>query len=67
MTGVTVLLWSGWELKVPTVLVLLFPWGVLCRFRASVELAGLNLRAQNLEFGKPRCLKVTAGMVSVAR
>lgn len=43
------------------------PREALCRFRESIEWTVLNLRAQDLEFGKQWRLKVPAGMVAVAR
>lgn len=43
------------------------PWEALCRFRESIELTRVNLRAQDLEFEKWQHLKVTVGMVGVAR
>lgn len=43
------------------------PWEVLCRIRESIELTALDLSTQDLEFGKRWHLKVTVGMVGVAR
>ena len=48
-------------------LVLCSPWEAQHRVRESVELTVLNLRAQDLGFGKWWRLKVTAGMVGVAQ